>query len=535
VQLFVGRAQAVRPDFSLTEENVLDVAEICARLDGLPLAIELAAARVKLLTPRAMLKQLSEAKGQKSLRLLTGGARDAPERHRALKDTIAWSYELLTPHEQTLFRRLSVFTGGFSLAAVDAVCTPSDLQGSPLPPLELAIMDEIPSLMDKSLLRQEGEIHGEPRFAMLTVVREYAREWSDIAGETPVLNLSHASFFRDFAQKAHAHLEKEDQAEWLEILDAEHANLRAALRWSLGQEDGVIAAGLGIPLSLFWLMRGHLTEGRDWLEEILAVGGLQENRALYADVLDRAGFLASYQSDHEGAVRLIEASLAIRRESGDRHRIADSLALLGFVRLRQEHYRTAADLNKEALEIHREIHNAQGVADALSNLSIIAFHQGDLPSARPLIQESLEIWEKLGDKQGVAWASNLLGKVDIQNGDLQAAKSHYLNSLKLAEEIGHRWGLAFSLEGMASLAATEARWEKALVLAGGAAAIRYAIGLPLSPADKSFYDRTLQPAYRNLTELEAEQALRRGRNMSVDALVAFAVDRNPAHRSLTRD
>jgi tetratricopeptide (TPR) repeat protein len=387
-------------------------------------------------------------------------------------------------------------------------------------------MDGVASLLDKSLLRQEGQVDNEPRFVMLEMIREFALDRLDAAGETEELGRSHAAYFQRVAEAAQPELEKESQAIWLARLDAEYANIRAALGWSIRQKDWKLGAGLGIPLGIFWFMRGYLTEGRNWLEQILALEGLSQNQKVNADVLDRAGFLASYQGGYLAAARLIDACLTLRRSLGDRHRIGDSLALLGFVRLRQGNYEQALILNQEALEIHREINNGQGIADALSNLGIIAFHQGDLISAQAMCAECLEIWEKLGDPQGVAWASHLLGKGNIQLGEYQKAQINFLQSLTLAEKLGYQWGLAFSFEGLASLAAAQARWERALVLAGGAALIRHSIGMPLTAADQRIYNRTLLPAYKNLTKEEAAAAYQLGQAMPPEQLVQYAVDLN---------
>jgi predicted ATPase/class 3 adenylate cyclase len=259
VRLFVERARAVKPDFSVTNENAPAVAEICVRLDGLPLAIELAAARIRLLPPRAMLARLGSR-----LKLLTGGARNLPERQRTLRGAIEWSYELLTPEERTLFARLSVFAGGRTLEIIETICDPEG---------ELDTLDGLESLLEKSLLRQEEGPGGEPRFVMLETIHEYAREKLEESGEAEEVRRRHAEHFLTLAEESYPELKGPDQLEWLERLEAEHDNMRAALSWALGRKEAEVALRLGGALWWFWWMRGHNSEGRRLLEEALAIDG----------------------------------------------------------------------------------------------------------------------------------------------------------------------------------------------------------------------------------------------------------------------
>jgi predicted ATPase len=258
VRLFIERAEAAKAGFEITSENASAVAEICARLDGLPLAIELAAARVKLLPPRAMLGRLG-----RRLKLLTGGARDLPERQRTLRGAIEWSHTLLDEGEKTLFYRMAVFSGGRTLEAVEAVC---DAQGD----LPIDALEGVSSLLDKSLLRQEEGPNGEPRFIMLETIHEYARERLQESGEAEEIGRAHAGYFLALAEEAELELTGSDQAEWLERLEVEHDNMRTALRWSLEGEDPGLGLGLASALAHFWLVRGFWSEGRGWLEEVLA-------------------------------------------------------------------------------------------------------------------------------------------------------------------------------------------------------------------------------------------------------------------------
>jgi predicted ATPase/class 3 adenylate cyclase len=308
VRLFVERAQAAKADFSVTNENAPAVAEICHRLDGLPLAIELAAARIKLLTPQAMLARLGNR-----LKLLTGGARDLPERQRTLRGTIRWSYELLEEGEKVLFARLAVFSGGGTLEAIEAIC---DAEGD----LPVDVLDGVSSLVDKSLLRQEEEEGGEPRFVMLETIYEYAREKLENSGEAETIKRAHAEYFLALAEKAEPKLTTAEQGAWLERLETEHDNLRAALSWSLGRKDQELALRLGGALWRFWFLRSHLSEGLQWLGEVLSLrGGFT---ALRAKALNGAGDLVWSQGNYDRAKELYEESLALSRQLGDKRGIA---------------------------------------------------------------------------------------------------------------------------------------------------------------------------------------------------------------------
>ncbi len=390
VTLFTQRAQAIKPDFNAVGQNAEAVADICQRLDGLPLAIELAAARIKLLPPKAMLSRL-----ENRLQWLTDGPRDLPARHQSLREALDWSYNLLELGEQRLFRRLGVFVGGCSLEAADAVGNLSD-------ELPLNVLSQAQALIDQSLLRQDENPEGEPRLWMLETMREYALEQLAASGESVAAHRAHAQHYLTLAQTAEPYLVGPQQGLWLDRLEREHNNLRAALRWATESgDDTVIEIGLrmGAALGRFWTYRSHLTEGRDRLAELLARPGashtaLKRARAL---ALNAAGLLAIRRSDYAEAGQLFEASLTLWREhaEADAGWRGEALALdsLGWVASAFGQFERARELYEASLAMHRERGTTQNTeaADALAHLGMAAFADGDHASARPVLEESLTI------------------------------------------------------------------------------------------------------------------------------------------------
>jgi predicted ATPase/class 3 adenylate cyclase len=452
VELFIERALAVKPAFEITSDNARAVAELCYRLDGLPLAIEMAAARIKVLSPQAMLSRLSSR-----LKLLTGSLTDLPARQQTLRGTIAWSYDLLDQESRKLFRRLSVFVGGCTLEAAEALCGENQIA-------ETDVFDGVASLVDKSLLRREERAGGESRFAMLETIREYGLECLTASGEAAAIRRRHASVFLELAREAAPLLETPEQRAWLDRLELEHDNLRAALRWAVEQQEADFGLELGAVLSLFWVMRGKVTEGREWLAALLSLPEAKVPTAASAKVLNGAGILARYQGSYAAARSLIQESLAIYRELQDRKGVADALANLGNVTLYQGDYALARSLYEESITINRILGNQQGIADALSHLGVMAMHQGDFPTARSLHEESLAIWKELGDGYGIAWALNYLGSVANAMGDYATAESLHQRSLSLYREQNNKQGIAGSLHNLGEVAACQDNYERAVAL-----------------------------------------------------------------------
>jgi predicted ATPase/class 3 adenylate cyclase/DNA-binding CsgD family transcriptional regulator len=509
VALFIQRAQAVKPAFQVTAANAPAVAEICVRLDGLPLAIELAAVRIKLLPPQALLARL----GQR-LAVLTGGAKDVPARQQTLRNTIEWSYQLLDAQEQQLFRRLSAFVGGCTLEAIEAVCDALDNNNG-----AVSVLDGVASLIDKSLLQQTEREGEEPRLVMLETIREYGLETLETSGEMEGTRRAQAVYYLRLAEEAEPELTGPQQTMWLERLEREHENLRAVLHWSLekaGDEEATqrkeTALRLGAALRRFWLMHGHLSEGRSFLEQALTA-----RRGIVASVrvkaLLAAASLAVFVDDTERAERLCEESLTLCRELGDRAGIAFSLYLLGMVANTTGSLATARMYTEEALALGREVGDMGGIAWSLNSLAILVSEQGEYSRAHALFEESLAMHRASGDKRGIAislfrlaWvlfvsqgdpapAHSLLeeslalfrelgdigniaqclslsGRLALTQGDTTAGRSLLTESLRLSREIGSQWGIAESLAELAQveasqgdLAAARTLYEKSLTIA----------------------------------------------------------------------
>ncbi len=488
VRLFVARAQAVRSDFRLTAENAEAVAAICRRLDGLPLAIELAAARSNLLEPSVLLARLEDR-----LRLLTGGPRDAPARHRTLRGAIAWSYDLLEPGEQALFCRLAIFAGGFTLDAAEAVCDPGNGD----------LLDLLASLADRSLLRPLDEPGSSGRLAMLDTVRAYARELLDASEALPELEQRRLAWAVAFAARAEPALAGPDQRAWLDRLAAEHANFTAALAWAVSHDQADTGIRLAASLTPYWEVRGHTEEGRAWLGRLLAMpvasptaraGGLAAagrlayvigdagvaaaclngaleiwqgagDRAGEAATLDGLGSAHRDLGDPAAATRCHEAALVIARELGDRHAEARALTGLGAAAQVGSDLARAETRYEEALAIERSRGNAAAEADLLNNLGLIAARRGEPGRARALMEEQLAIARQLGDRRGEAIALGNLVRVLAVSGDLAGAERNADAALIRFRETGDRRGVLVTLQALGNLAA--ARGEQ------GEAAQRY--------------------------------------------------------------
>ncbi len=442
VALFVRCAQAVKPDFQMTPANTRAIAAICVRLDGLPLAIELAGARIKLLPPQALLARLEHR-----LQILTKGAQDVPARQQTLRNMLAWSYDLLDVREQSLFRRLSVFASGSTLEAIEALYDMLD-------GMSTYVLDGAASLIDKSLLYQTEQEGEEPRLMMLETIREYALEALAESREMESMRWAHATYYLQLAEEAESGLPGPQQAVWLERLEREHDNLRAALQWSLeqaGKEETEQSTINGRDMSLrlagalgsFWWVHGHLSEGRNFLERALAAGESGGVSPAGAKALFTAANLAFVQSDYERAVALSEGSLAVCRELGDKRGIALSLYPLGNVAWTRGNMAVARTMKEEALALFRELDDKGFVAWSLFSLALLDSSQGEYVKACTLFEESLTIQKELGNKQGIAHSlSQLAQTLFVSQGD-QARISMLLEEcLALSQEVGFKEGIA---------------------------------------------------------------------------------------------
>ena len=527
VGLFVERAQAIRPDFELTHANAPAVAAICRTLDGLPLAIELAAARIVLFPPAALLARLDER-----LEVLIGGARDRPARHQTLRATLDWSYDLLSEPRRRLFARLAVFAGGSTLDAAETVC------GG-----DLDVLDGLASLIDKSLVRLEGS-EEEPRFAMLETIREYALEKLRQSGDESAMRSRHLEWSLVFAEQAEPELRGPEQKSWLDRLHSELDNFRAAFDWSQSQNEQEASLRLGSALLEFWIVRADWSEGREWVEQSLGQPG-DVDPAVRMKALRAAGELADVLSDYPTAVRHFEESLAIARALDDRRGIAealiglahefdvrlgrhtaarplleevvsiyrelgDELSLarsLGGIAWLEQDYRKARALWNETLAIRRRLGNRESVAWAALQVGFCAQSMGDYADATEAYDECLAIGEELGYKRLVARSLTQLGEGALLQSDLATARRHYEQSLPLWREIGHRSGLLDSLRGLGNVARLEgddaeanAFLEESLVVCreigsrGGEASALHNLGALASarrePAEAARFHRT---------------------------------------------
>jgi predicted ATPase/DNA-binding SARP family transcriptional activator len=432
VELFIQRAANVKPDFAVTDETAPAMAEICYRLDGLPLALELAAARVRLFSPRALLSRL-----ESRLKLLVGGARDLPTRQQTLRNTIGWSFDLLDETEKTLFRRLSVFVGGFTLEAVEAVC---NAEGD----WDVDVVDGVASLVDKNLLRQGEGTDGEPRFTMLETIREYARDCLAQSGEAEAIWQHHARFFLSLAEQAEPQLHGRDQVAWVERLETEHDNLRTAVEWALAREEASVGLRLAASLGFFWAMRGYITEGRARLVGLLALAG-EGGTAARARALIGAGRLATIQSDLGAARSLLAESLALGQVLGDKWIIAVSLLDLGNVDSQQGDYTAARSRWEGGLALGRELDDRWLIAVSLYGLGRVLSNQGDYGTTRSLCEESLTLGRELGDRMIIGWSLFSLAAIAIQQNDPDAGRSLAAEGLALARELGDKHTIAHFL------------------------------------------------------------------------------------------
>jgi predicted ATPase/serine/threonine protein kinase len=527
VALFVQRAIAAKPDFQLNKENAAAVTEICARLDGLPLAIELAAARVKILSPSALLARLASR-----LQLLTGGSRDLPQRQQTLRAAMDWSYELLNPGEQKLFRRLSVFVGGCNLEGVEAVCdTNCDL--------ELDLLDGMASMVDKSLIQQIEQRSGESRFVMLETIREYALEKLQASGEHPSTKRAHAAYCLVLAEGEATDQSGTEDAQWMERFALEHDNFRASLEWLTETGEADWGLRLGSALFRFWEVREYLAEGRDWLGKLLNLSATATPTKARARALFSAGVLACEQGDYPSANLHLRESQNIARQLGDNTSVAVSLnALAVFARDRGD-VAAAHALFEESLAVWRELGDLKAVARALSNLANVAKLQGEYARSRGLYAECLSIFQGLRDRTGVAWSLNYQGDVARDQGDSAGARKLYEESLEIFRELGDPWGIGGTLADLGNLskeemdyqrahsaygesilifqqldhkrgiarllecfacsAAAQSQAERSLRLAGAAAALRQNIGAPLTPAEQIKLEASLAPARSAIT------------------------------------
>lgn len=550
IELFVQRAASVWPGFAMTAENAPAIHEICLRLDGLPLAIELAAARTKVLSPSAILSRL-----QKRLGLLTGGAVDLPERQQTLRKAIDWSHDLLNEGERKLFRRLAVFVGSCTLEAAEAVCDTSCDLG-------IDLFQGMSSLVDQNLIQRADDADGEPRFAMLETVREYALERLAESGEEPESRRAHAAYYLVLAEEGNPELNSEERSRWLARCDLEIDNFRTALDWLSQTMEVDWGLRLCVALFRFWDMREHLAEGRLRLETFLRLAGdgSTKERARVSQFL---GALTTAQGDYSAAEHFLSQSLLLYEDLDDQFGIAASLNALAVSARDRGEYSTAQSYFERSLACWRLLPDRLAIARCLHNLANVVKVRGDYARARWALGEATEIFESLGDRSGAAWSINQLGDVARDQGDLSAAREFYRRALAAFRETGDRWGAARSLadlgsidcdqrlfgsahaeysealqtfaslgqrrgvarvlEGHACLALAQGHSSRALTMAAAAAHLRRSIGAFLPQAEQARLDQSLLPAWESLGELKGRNAWETGSAMSLEQAIRYSL------------
>ncbi|MGH2560855.1 MAG: tetratricopeptide repeat protein [Thermomicrobiales bacterium] len=468
VTLFVERVRAFRPNFGLTAENAAAIADICHRLEGLPLAIELAAARVKVLSPQALLARLTNR-----LQVLTGGPRDLPARLRTMRNTIAWSHDLLTPEEQRLFRGLAVFVGGCTLEAAEVINTGAG-------GIETDTLDGVASLIDHHLIRRQDLADREVRFDMLETIREFALERLEASGEIESARRRHATYYLALAEQASWSLAgRSGQPEWLDRLEADHGNLRAALVWTA--EAGVAEEALRFAWALwpFWHIHGHLSEGRRWLEAAIVRARRDPTRLdLFTKTLYGAAWLAIEQGDDEGARSFGEESLALAREQGDGEAAATVLGPLGVLAQQRGDFDRAMAYQDEALAIKRALGDEEGAAVTLTYLARDARDRGSLDQAQSFGREALSIHRAMGKRRQVAITLDILGSVAYFQGDNHRASEQCGEALAILRDLGDKRGIANALDHLGRVAARQGDYARAWALHTESLAIRRDRGEP---------------------------------------------------------
>lgn len=549
VHLFVERAQAARPDFSLTPENGRDVVEIVRRLDGLPLAIELAAARVKLLPTHLILARLDD-----QLKLLTGGPQDLPPRQQTMRNVIHWSYELLSPQDQTLFARLGVFVDGFTLDAAEVVCNLNN---------DLDIFEGAAALLDNSLLQPAAVVDDQPRFTMLETVREYAYEQLQECTESQLVHQQHADFFVEYALLAREKLFSGDGERWLERLSADIGNFRAVLEWSQTSPQFWPASWPLIPGLVWFTYRSeYLQEARLWCERVIAQTANLGDDPLRASIMVHAGLVAMWQSDLATAARLMDEGVAMMRQVGDTDGLLDVLFPRGVLAVNQSDGERAQQLFDEALPlfeaagqswfqamIHlhlgnvafsrggldeakrrtetahnlgRQLSDPWIVASAVNNFGELARYQGNHDAAQQFYLESRELFGRINSSPDIARANHSLAWVMLACGDAQKARTLFVQAQALHEQLGIKRGVAECLAGLAAVLAAEGKAEAAATLFAAVQARFHDLGTKLWPADEHDLERYLALARGRLDEATFSAAWERGQSLPFAQALAYA-------------
>ena len=518
VRLFIARALSVRPDFRVTNDNAPAVAQIAARLHGMPLAIELAAARIKLLSPEQILARL-----ESQLALLTAGSRDLPERQQTLRGAITWSYELLDEPSRRLFARLSVFAGGWDLAAAEAVCGLASELG-------LDILDGLTELVDQSLVRSESA-DGEPRFGLFETIREFAAETLAASGDADAIAERHARVFADLAHRAVPHLQGTEQRTWLDHLERDHDNLRKALEWAIARPERELAVGLGFDLWRFWQQRGYLNEARTRLTAMEALGWPLEP-PLRARLLEALGGVAYWQADPPEAIRWYEEALAIWRTIGDGREIANALYNLSFAvgmpvgdrPVTPEQAARSSELQEEALAMYRAIGDRVGEANILWGIGSGYYFRNETAESETWFRRSLDLFRAEGQRTMEAWALHMLGTTVLKLGRTDEASGILAHALRHFHDSGDLAGVTLTLDDLSAVAVATGDLPRAARLRGAARQLQASTGTGIARWVEEIFEARSRPSARGVMTVEdLERYGAEGAAMPLDDLVAYAL------------
>jgi predicted ATPase/DNA-binding NarL/FixJ family response regulator len=518
-RLFVERTAAVKPTFALTEQNASAVAQVCYRLDGIPLAIELAAARAKVLSAEQIASRLDD-----SFRLLKTESRTTDPRQRTLKATVDWSHELLVEQERILFRRLSMFAGGWTLEAAEEVCAGVDVEDD-------EVLDLLSRLVDKSLV-YVAERGGQTRYRLLETVRQYGRERLKESGEDGSVGERHANHYLALAKEAEPELRGARQVLWLQRLSTEHDNLRAAMAWLLGEGKSERAAGLGWYLWLFWWARGFFFEGRRWMDEALAKGGAMGAPAR-ARALFVAGTMAIGQANFRSAEPLLEESLGLFRGLGDKRGVACTLGGIGVVAIGLGQHERAIVLHEEAADLFLEVGDKWAAGNELGFSALGRFKCGDYVHAQQLAERGLALAQEIGGRTGT-YAALILAAAAQALGDTERASTLFKEGLKFMAELGAEAGdqanVAFCLGGLAAVAASAGRIVSAAHLWGAEEALleRFEVGVHTYLPDRTLHENQIDAARARISEEAFAAAWAEGRTMSLEQVIEYALEQEPA-------
>jgi predicted ATPase/transcriptional regulator with XRE-family HTH domain len=507
-KLFVERAREASPSFELTQANAAAVAAICWRLEGLPLALELAAAQARFLGPTALLSRLDQA-------LQAGGARDLPERQRTMRSTLDWSHDLLHEPEKELFSRLSVFAGGFTLEAAEAVGAAGGVESE-----EVLVL--LGNLVEQSLIVAESSPEGERRYRMLEPVRQYALERLVESGEVEEARWRHARFYLALAEEAEPRIKGHDQGEWLDRLEVENDNLRAAIGWSLEAGDPQVASRFGWALGMYWVMRSRHAEGRLLMEQTQAQG--DDLPAQMRAQATWALMVCVYGSgEDERLLALSEEGVALSRRAGDRRAEAYSLGMMGFATVQLGELDQATRVLEESLELYREQEDAWGAAHILTHLAVVPLRRGDYQLAARYSEEALELTRRTGDRLAGNIALHLLAQAALASGEREQAARYFRDALALTFEVADRTNAAYCMEGLAAVAEAQDESHRAARLLGAAEALLESAGIPLyAQVDRELQQRVSDAAREQLGEQACTAAWEEGRAMSFEEAVAYA-------------